>query len=363
VTAPRAYEIADEFRKRGVKVVLGGWHISAMPDEALLHADSIIIGEAEDLWPQLLDDFENNKLKRIYTQNKSVDLNVIPYLTKIERERYKTSPFIQTVEATRGCPNCCNFCSISNNKFGRVYRTKSIPKIIDEMSCIPEKLLNFCDSSLTINPNYSKQLFKAMKNLNKKFFCEGNVNILGQDEEFLKLAAEAGCVSWCIGFESILQETINNIGKRTNKVMNYASAIKKIHDHGMSIKGSFIFGFDTDPPDIFDTTLESINFLELDTADLNILTPFPGTPLFNQLNQEGRIITRDWTKYNTECVVYRPKQMSPEELYCKWKDAMKEFYSIMRILKMGVKTFKLGFYPFLVSFSQNYHYNQFIKKF
>lgn len=363
MTAPRAYEIADEFKRRGVKVVLGGWHVSALPNEALEHANSVIIGEAEDIWPQLLNDLEKNKLKRIYKQKEPVELNSCPSLTKIERERYKTSPFVQTVEATRGCPNCCNFCSISNNIFGRVYRTKSINKIIKEIQYIPEKFLNFCDPSLTINPGYTKQLFHEMRDLNKKFFCEGNVNILAEDEELLKLAADAGCISWCIGFESVSQETLKNIGKKTNKIENYATAIKKIHNYGMCVKGSFILGFDTDGPNVFETTLEAIRFMELDTVDLNILTPFPGTPIFNQMDHEGRIITKDWSKYNTENVVFLPKQMSPDELYVKWKAAIKEYYSIVKILKMSIRTIRIGFYPFLISFPQTYYFNKLSKNF
>jgi len=266
MTVQRAYEIADEFRRREVKVVLGGWHVSALPDEALQHADSIIIGEAEKIWPQLLNDFEKNKLKRIYQQEEIVNLDSIPFLTKPERTKYKISPFIQSIEATRGCPNCCNFCSISGSKFGRVYRTKSINKIIQEIQNIPEKFITFCDASLTINPSYSKQLFHEMKDLNKKFLCEGNVNILSKDDDFLNLAAEAGCIFWCVGLESISQETLTDIGKRTNKVENYASAIKKIHNYGMAVKGSFIFGFDTDGPDVFEKTLEVINHMERDPA-------------------------------------------------------------------------------------------------
>jgi radical SAM superfamily enzyme YgiQ (UPF0313 family) len=358
MTITRAYEIAEIFRNKGVKVVLGGWHVSALPDEAMKHADSIIIGEAENTWPQLLKDLENNNLKKVYKQKKLVKLNSFCYITKKERIQYKTNPFVQPIEASRGCPNRCNFCSISNSKFGRIYRTKPIINVINEIQTIPEKFLNFCDSSLTINPKYSKELFKEMKGLNKKFFCEGNANILNKDEELLNLAAEAGCISWCVGFESISQETLNRIGKKINRVNNYASMIKKIHNYGMSVKGSLILGFDSDNLSIFDKTLEVLNILELDTVDLNILTPFPGTPLYKQLENEGRILTKDWTKYDTEHVVFQPKQMTVDELYSGVRYITKEYYSNMKILKMGLKTIRLGLYPFVVSFLSNYYYNR-----
>jgi radical SAM superfamily enzyme YgiQ (UPF0313 family) len=363
VTAPRAYEIADEFKRRGVEVVLGGWHVSALPNEGLEHAISVIVGEAENIWPQLLNDLENDKLKRIYRQKEPVDLNSIPLLTKLERKRYNISPFVQTIEASRGCPYNCTFCSISNNEFGRVYRTKSINKIITEIQSIPEKLLNFCDPSLTLNPSYTKQLFHEMRGLNKKFFCEGNVNILAVDEELLKLASEAGCLSWCIGFESVSQETLVNMGKEINKIEKYASTTKKIHDYGMCVKGSFVLGFDTDGPNVFDSTLEAIRLLNLDIVDFNILTPFPGTPIFNQLDSEGRILTKDWSKYDTENVVFRPKQMSPDELFSKWKAAIKEYYSFINFLKMNVRTLRLGFYQSLISFPQTYYYNKLCNNF
>lgn len=293
-------------------------------------------------------------MKPIYEQTKSADLNSIPSLTKKDRERYKINPIMQSIEATRGCPNCCNFCSISSSKFGRVYRTRPINKIIEEIQCISQKVIQFCDSSLTINPSYTKQLFYEMRDLNKKFLCEGNVHILAKDEELLKLAANAGCVHWCIGFESVSEETLKNIGKKTNKVEDYAATVKKIHKYGMGVKGSFIVGFDTDGPNVFETTLEAITFMDLDSWELNILTPFPSTSIFTQLESENRILTYDWSKYNTENVVFQPKQMSPDELYTKWKAAMKESYSAVKILKKGVKTVKIGLYPFLGSFFNNY---------
>ncbi|MDH7507294.1 MAG: radical SAM protein [Candidatus Thermoplasmatota archaeon] len=355
-TAPRAYEIADEFRKRGKKVVLGGWHVTALPEEAKQHADSVVIGEAEDLFPQLLKDLEKNELKPFYVQEKPVDLDKIPILTEKERMLYKSSYFSQSIQISKGCPVGCNFCAISNMKFGNIHRTRSIENVIKEMKTIPEKIISFADPSLTINPNYTKQLFKEMKGLNKIFACEGNANVLGRDDELLKLAAEAGCISWYVGFESINQETIDSIGKSTNKVENYKKVIKKIHDYGMRIEAAFMFGFDTDKPDIFQKTKDTIQNWELDLIDFSTLTPYPGTPLFKQLEKENRILTREWEKYDSFQVVFKPKQMTPEELANGVQKMWEDFYSPQKALSRTIMGSKLGFKPFAFSCLRSYFY-------
>lgn len=355
-SAPRVYEIADEFRKRGKKVVLGGWHASALPDEAKQHADSVVIGEGEDAFPQLLKDLERNELKAFYEQEKPVDLDSVPLLTRKERMLYKSSSFFQSIEISKGCPIGCNFCSISYRKFGNIHRTKSIENVIRELRIIPQKIIVFSDPSLTTNPNYTKQLFREMKGFNKIFVCEGNASVLGRDDELLRLAAEAGCVSWYVGFESVNQETINSIGKTTNKVENYKNVIKKVHDYGMSLEAALMFGFDTDKPDVFDNTLETIKNWEIDSVDFSTLTPYPGTPLFSQLEKEGRILTRDWEKYDSFHVVFKPKEMSPEELANGVQRMWEEFYTPLKTLKRSAKSIKLGLYPFITSCVRNYNY-------
>jgi len=355
-TAPRSYEIADEFRKRNKKVVLGGWHVTALPEEAKQHADSVVIGEGENAFPQLLKDLEKNELKPFYEQEKPVDLDKIPLITEKERILYKSSNFSQSIQISKGCPVGCNFCSISNMKFGNIHRTRSIENVMKEMRTIPEKIISFADPSLTINPRYTKQLFKEMKGLNKIFACEGNANILGRDDELLKLAADAGCVSWYVGFESICQETVDSIGKSTNKVENYKNVIKKIHDYGMRIEAAFMFGFDTDTPDIFNKTSDTIQDWELDLIDLSTLTPYPGTPLFDKLEKENRILTRDWKLYDSFHVVFKPKQMSPEELGYGVQRMWEEFYSPKKTLSRTIRSTRLGLKPFAFSCLRNYFY-------
>jgi len=355
-SAPRAYEIADEFRKRGKKVVLGGYHVSALPEEAIQHADSVVIGEGEDSFPQLLKDLEKKELKPFYEQEKPVNLEKVPLLTQKERMLYKSSSFSQSIQISKGCPVGCNFCAISYMKFGNIHRTRSIENVIREIKTIPEKIISFADPSLTTNPKYTKQLFREMKGLNKIFACEGNANILARDDELLKLASEAGCVSWYVGFESICQETVDSIGKSTNKVENYKTVIKKLHDYDMRVEAAFMFGFDTDKPDIFDKTIDTIQNWELDLIDISTVTPYPGTPLFNQLEKEKRILTKDWRKYDSFQVVFQPKHMSPEELANGVQKMWEEFYTPQKTIKRTIMGVKLGLKPFAFSCLRSYMY-------
>ena len=352
INANHAYQIADEFRKRGVKVVIGGWHPSVLPNEAKEHADSVVIGEAEDIWPKLLRDFKNKDLKAIYKQNKPVDLNKIPFPDK-KRLKYSEGLMVSGIQATRGCTKGCKYCSITNSPYGRIFRVRPIETVIKEIGNIRQKILYFCDSSLTLNPEYSKELFKSMIDLNKKFYCNGNIDVLSSDEELIKLASKAGCVEWSIGFESISQKSLDFIGKKTNKVENFKSAIEKIHDHGMGIKGNFIFGFDEDRLDIFTKTLDAIYDWKLDSAEFNILIPFPGTPLFKQLQKEQRILTYYWPLYDCSHVVFQPKHMTAQELLSGTIEINKKFHSKYNIINRSLNCFRHGFYSFLTTGVEN----------
>jgi len=331
-STPHAYHVADEFRKRGKTVVLGGYHPTALPEEAKQHADSVVIGEAEISWPQLLNDFENKTLKPFY-RSKPVDPNLIP---SPKRMRKQNLLFTTPIQATRGCPYGCKFCSIHKVE-GSTLRMRPIHKVIGEIKSIKSKRLFFADSSLTINPKYTKALFQEMKGLNKKFSCYGNINILQEDEELLFLARDAGCDLWLVGFESINSETIKDVEKRTNKIEDYHSAIKKIKGHGMMTMGLFMFGFDADASGVFNSTLRTIYEWQLDRAGFAVVTPFPGTKLFDELESEDRILTKDWNKYNLKNVVFKPRNISEDELYENTKKLVKEFYSIPNSLKRSLK--------------------------
>jgi len=344
-----AYKIADEFRQRGIAVVLGGWHPSALPYEAKQHANAVVIGEAEEIWPQLLKDFQNGKLKQFYWQKKPVDPDNIPVISFSSPSR-----FLPAVQATRGCPTQCEFCAETVMKFRKRFRARPLHKVIEEIKSIPSRYFIFHDASLTINPDYTKQLFRGIKGLNKKFFCNGNVDRLGQDDKLLELAKEAGCCGWLIGFESISQKTIDMLGKKTNKVDGYINTIKKIHDKGMMVSGSFIFGFDQDTSDVFDNTLEFVNNSEIDVPDAMTLTPFPGTPLYKRLKKEKRILTEDWSKYDHRQVVFKPKNMSPQDLFSNIKRVNKEFYSLPNISRRVINSIRRGHSYFLSTLAQNF---------
>jgi len=340
--APLAYQIADRFMERGVKVVLGGWHPSALPEEAIQHADSVVVGEAEYIWPKLLEDAKNNKLKRFYIQDKPVDVMDIPSLTSI----FNDIDVPIGIQATRGCPHGCEYCAITHMIYRNIFRARPVEIVVDEIEKLPQETFIFFDNSLTISPRYTKRLFKEIvdRGINKKFTCFGNINILGRDEELLFLSNEAGCVAWLVGFESVSQESLDSVKKKTNVVKNYKSAVAKIHDYNLFIVGNFVFGFDGDGLDIFQETVDMIKTCEIDVPDIMILTPLPGTPLFRRLDAENRILTYDWSKYNFENVVFQPKNMTPEELLINSRLAFKEVYSTSNIIYRVAKAFRFSMY-------------------
>ena len=348
-TTPRAYEIADNFRKKGVTVVLSGLHASALPEEAKQHADSVLLGRGEINWLRLLEDFEKNKLESLY---QPINYNES---TKIPPTNIHLPGFVVTgaIEATRGCPYRCEFCPEANIPGGGNFYARSVDEVISEIKSIPQKTLMFYDTSLTINPSYSKTLFKKMIGLNKKIFCNGNSDVLARDKELVSLSKEAGCLAWLVGFESVSQETIDKIGKKTNKVDEYFQTVKNIHDNKMAVIGDFMFGFDTDTPDVFDETLKVIKELKIDIADFCMLTPFPGTPIFNKLEKEGRILTKDWSQYSLKNVVFEPKNMTPDELTQGLRKMYYEFYSTPYTVKRIVRSLKLGIYPFFLVLARN----------
>lgn len=338
MTAPRVYEIADEFRNRGKKVVLGGYHPTAMPDEAIKHADSILLGEAEATWPELLNDAEKGKLKKFYKPNPNFDMAAIP---PIRRDLITHNPLMGAVQSTRGCNNRCEFCAIGTFCNHGV-KQRPIKNVVEEIKNMPNKMFIIHDPHLTVNIKYAQSLFEELirQKVRKSWVANGTTNVLLKvDEKFLRLANKSGCVEWFVGFESVSQAALNGIKKTHNKVEDFEKMIKRVHKHGMTVQGGIIFGFDEDTPGIFDTTLQKIYEIGIDVLEVNILTPYPGTPLYDRLEKEGRIFTKDWSKYNQVEVVYTPKNMTVKELYDGAKHVSKEFYSWPNIISRNVKIF------------------------
>jgi len=340
-TANRAYEIADKFRKKKTKVVLSGMHASGIPDEAKKHADSVLLGRGEINWLTFLKDYENGEIKEFYPPEKYGEIKIPP--TKI-----KLPGFVLTgaLEATRGCPYRCEFCPESNMPGGQKYYTRPVEDVVDEIKKMPYKTIMFYDSSLTIKPSYTKELFHQMQGLSKKFFCNGNSDALANDTELVELSKKAGCIGWLVGFESISQQTIDKIGKKTNKVDEYHLTVENLHENKILVIGDFMFGFDSDTKNVFDETLKMIKKLRIDVADFCTLTPFPGTPIYDKLESENRLITKDWSEYSLKNVVFNPKNMTAEELKNGLRKMYRNYYSINNSTKRIIYSIKYGLYPF-----------------
>jgi radical SAM superfamily enzyme YgiQ (UPF0313 family) len=325
-TVPRAYEIADEYRKRGVTVILGGIHPTALPQEASLHADAVVIGEAEGSMHDLLHDFKIGNLRKFYHSPNRPSLASLPLPRKglLDGNRfYKEWDMVQT---TRGCPFGCDFCSVSNF-FGRSYRTRPIPDVIKEIKQLRKHAITFfVDDNITGSPRYARELFKALAPLNIRWFGQSSV-LIARDRELLRLAASSGCLALFIGFESLSSSNLKEVGKSTNHVEDYSAAIRKIHDSGIGIVGAFIFGFDADDDGVFEETVDFIERNKLELASFSILTPLPGTRLYKRVQEQGRIIERDWAKYTCGEVVFRPKLLTVDQLQSGYYWARKQIYS------------------------------------
>lgn len=329
----RGYEVAKKFREKGIPVFYGGYHASLMPDEAKQHVDAVIVGEGERVIPQVLKDIENHSLQQIYTPDRLLQPEEIP---AARHDIGSYNPFNEPIQASRGCPTGCEFCAmqiVEGNKF----RGRPADHVVEELKSIKTKTIFFADASLTINPSYSKELFKGMAELNKYSECFGNINVLSRDDEFLSLAQEAGIINWYVGIESISQQNIDQAGKGTNKVENYSKAIQKIHDHGMMVTGFFMFGFDFDTTDTFKKTLDLIYEWDLDEVSFSIVTPYPGTRLFQRFEKEGRITCRDWSQFGEGNVNYKIQGLSEEELLNGIKYMALDYYSVPHIINRSFR--------------------------
>jgi radical SAM superfamily enzyme YgiQ (UPF0313 family) len=335
-TVHRAYEIADSFRARGVKVVMGGIHPSVMPEEASLHADAVVVGEAEGIWGDVIEDFKANKLRRIYRQNEHPSVVGLPIP---RRDLYQKGAYFctNTLWATRGCPYSCSFCSVSTI-FGRKYRCRPVDEITKEVETLDRsKIIGFVDDNIIGNPRFAKELFRAVIPYKIKWISQCSVAI-ASDDELLKSAADSGCLGMIIGFESLSQASLAAVGKKVNVVDEYEDIIRKIHAHGIGIHGCFIFGLDEDPVDIFERTLHFAQKTRLESAQFAWPVPHPGTALGESMDKAGRIVTKDWSEYCGNTICLEPKKMSPETMQQKRAWVLCKFYSLPSILsRLGVR--------------------------
>jgi len=328
ITAQRAYEIADSFRARGVKVILGGNHPSALPEEASQHADAVVIGEAEGIWANLIEDFKANKLQRVYRQRERPSLLKLPIP---RRDLFAKGVYYvtNTISTTRGCPYSCSFCSVTSF-FGHTYRCRPVEEVLKEIETLNQrKLVGFVDDNIVGNPKFAKELFRALVPYKIKWAAQASVTVAG-DDELLKLAAASGCVALLIGFETLSPANLAAVGKRVNVVDEYQTVIRKIHSHGIAIHGFFILGLDEDNEDVFERTVRFTQKMQLEGAQFAWPVPYPGTALCESLDKAGRIVTKDWSQYESN-LVFEPKLMSREVLQ-KGRDwVWCEFYSLPSI--------------------------------
>ena len=318
-----AYEIADRFRARGITVIMGGPHVTLVPEEAQRHADSIFVGEAENTLPRFFADLAAGHIKARYEDKGVVDLANAPLLQT--RHFHRADHTAGTLFATRGCPNDCEFCCIAcmyQNKF----RRRPVAEVAKDFAAFKRKVVVFWDDNISADMAYAKELFRAIAPYKKWWTSQASIRA-GEDDEFLALAYQSGCRHLFIGFESVSQMSLDSANKSFNQVERYREIIRRIHAHGISIQAGIVFGFDCDTPAVFDETLRFLRDNGISQATFNMLTPYPGTPLFNRLKAEGRILTEDWSKYNSRTdVVFRPKHMTPEQLLAGFRYVNREFY-------------------------------------
>ena len=341
--APRAYQLSQKFRARGIKTVIGGTHVSYCAEEAGRYTDTVMIGESEDLWPRVIADFEAGRMQPVYRMEQFPNLDEYrnPRVDLLRQDAYMTSSCIQT---TRGCHFECEFCSVSPFN-GKNSRRRPVAHVVAEVQRIKERrrsqimdkmltgpygqrflasfkvftgiedgtIFAFVDDLHNSSRTYCKELWTALKPLKIKWGAQCTL-FLGDEPDMVKLAAESGCVSMFVGMESIVEESIDETNKPFNRVAQYEKEIKCFHDHGIMLNPGVIFGFDHDDEAVFPRTVEFLIKNKMELAYFNIMTPLPGTPLFDRMKAGGRIFDDNWEHYDGKHVVFWPKRMSPQTL-------------------------------------------------
>ena len=333
----RAYQIADRFLELGIKVIIGGIHATALPEEAKEHANSVVIGEADNLWEQILDDLEKNDLKDYYKSSSRPDLKnlVLPRWDNINLKIYH-KPYNHKLPkmplfTTRGCVFNCKFCSVSKY-FGKTFRFKPISNVIKEIEHVNANHYFFVDDNIACNSDYSRELFRAIKKKNIFWFSQISTTVL-RTPDLIDLAADSGCTSLFLGIESINTNSLKSVSKGFNKVEKYEELFARLRKAGIKPFVSIIFGLDSDTQEDFQNTIKFLMKNKIGNAYFWILTPLPGTELYEEMDRENRIISKDWNRYHVCDVVFKPKNFTPEELYDGYWKAFQDFFSLKNIAK------------------------------
>ena len=329
-TAPRAYELAARFRERGIPVVLGGPHVTLIPEDAQPHADAVVVGYAEESWPELLRDFAAGRMKRRYDQRPGLSLAGMPFP---RRDLLPRGSFItdDVFEATRGCIHKCDFCVVPA-AWGQKPFQKPVEEVVADIRQKKARKLIFVDLNLVADRDYAARLFEALIPLKVQWYGLATV-LLADDAHLLALAQRSGCRGILIGLESISRENLRDSKKGFNSPERYREVVERLHRHGIALQGCFVFGLDHDTPEVFLETARFAVEARIDLPRFAVVTPFPGTALYHRLESEGRILTRDWELYDGQHVVFQPARMTVEQLQRGIETAWKHAYSFPSIVK------------------------------
>ncbi|HEX9021381.1 MAG TPA: radical SAM protein [Nitrospirota bacterium] len=337
----RGYEVADEYRHRGVPVVMGGFHVTAMPGEALRHADAVVVGEAENVWGKVLEDFKRGAMKGIYKAECFHDLKGLPHprLDLLPREGWYT--LTQMVQTMRGCPHRCEFCSTS--KFwGHTFRTRPIDEVVEEVQRLNrDELVMFVDDDIAGVPEYARELFRKLIPLKISWVSQAGIGI-AKDDELLDLAERSGCRFLFIGLETTDEQTLRAAHKYQNVPRQYRDLIRKIQDHHIVLQAGFVLGLDNDRKDIFQCVDRLAEESRVDSISLNILYPYPGTEIRERLLHEGRVTSDEWSNYVYAGVNYLPKRMTQQELHDGYLRILRKNTTLWTILKKTVRSLLAG---------------------
>ncbi len=340
--ATRAYEISKKFQSKKIKTVLGGIHPTVCSDEASKNADSVVVGECEDIWPQLLRDFEAGELKKSYKQPELYDLKKAP-LPRYDLIKYLNYRMFW-IQTTRGCPHDCNFC-VASNIYGKRFRVKSVEQVVEEIKFIKSVNINprisFADDNMFVNKNYSKSLLEKIIPLNIRWFAQTDISV-AEDMELLILLKKSGCSILFIGFESISENALSKANKnnwKANKVKYYEEYIHKIQSMGIGIFGAFMIGFDSDDVGSINNTCDFIKESKIYAPQISILTPYPGCALREQLAGQNRILDKDWNYYTGLDVTFKPNKLSEKELQGQLVSSLKSIYN-KKYLENNIRYFK-----------------------
>jgi radical SAM superfamily enzyme YgiQ (UPF0313 family) len=374
--APRAYEVADAFRARGIPTVMGGAHASTLPEEALGHVDTVIMGEGEFVWSRVLEDLERGKLKPIYKSGTTHELDGLPW----PRRNLLNPKFylpLTMMETTRGCPHQCDFCGVSEF-FGHRYRKRPVEEVINEIRAtfssglshginrllarlgldlpyfVERRLLYFVDSNFAADQAYTSRLMEVLEEIGVLWWAHTTVDIAG-DEGFLTQMHRSGCIAVNIGFESLSSENLKAMHKSFAGNFDYREAVDRIHGHGIGIMGTFVVGFDGEDPSIFDQIHDFVQQNRLDWALVFIRTPYPGTSLFQEMERSGRVLTRDWEKYDTLNCVFEPKGMTVDDLERGLRGIWKQIFSLGSIYRRIIRSPRVHPMFYLAMNLQFYH--------